>query len=40
MAFFNRGRPLVGAYWLQSARSNAALAASVTNEGGLYPLGT
>ena len=29
---------LVGEYWLQSTRSRASFAASVTNLGGLYPL--
>ncbi len=35
MAFFSRGRPLVGEYWLQSTRSSASLAASRMNLGGL-----
>ena len=34
-AFFRRGLPLVGEYWLHSTLSRAPLAASMTNWGGL-----
>lgn len=35
MASRKRGRPFGGAYWLQSRRSTALLAASMRNCGGL-----
>lgn len=37
IAFFKRGRPLVGEYWLQSTLSSASFAAFRMNCGGLYP---
>lgn len=37
IAFFSRGRPLVGEYWLHSTLSKASFAAFMMNWGGLYP---
>ena len=35
IAFFRRGRPLVGEYWLQSTFVRASWAACIINSGGL-----